>query len=1095
MTSKVTPQSKSDFWGKGGGIVPFIGQVEDVNDPNQSGRVKVRCVGWHPKEKKEMPTEDLPWAHVGMPTTHAQTARIGGKHGLLNGSWVMGIFLDEGEAQRPFVMNTFNFVANSTTKDNKVETTGEDGTDSEDDIAFRNTMASPKTQPNQALRTSKEAEKGYGDPNDMAGNTVNTNADHPCGGKAAMRSIHNEKTQEDELNKNDNPTSNIATVKNADGMCGDTPHATQDIQQRMEEMMPGMAERFIYGDLVWSNFSGAYIDLNGIMAQLAIIICNLMKGNINATKAIMNELNRIIHSQVIAPGGLSMAREFSVVEARDVTISDTHDIFNTLIQKLIDMLCELIMGMLQGINNNNNYSSGSNPGGNTGTDPSTRIQNAGDICVASTVVNNLATITEQWMEMSSEAAESAASNMRFSIPDVTVPDVGSILQFFLNQQYTKKRMFHNVAGVLSQDFLTREGGCRQDRQYNTETGYMASAMGNISASMGAISSASNGGGSGGSSGGGSGGDVNFSTVGFGGLNSRSLTGTTSSAVCDDATTPVIPDPGFDTDPGEEDVIEPELEITPINPGGEDGDPGTPDVPTPEDPFEPQIPGDDEGDPETPGGGDPETPGGGDPETPGGGLETPGGGTITPGTPVRPGIPNEPILPGRPEGAGPGKPGGPCGPGESCPPGHTCVDGICVPGTSCGPGNNCPDGFVCIDGICVPESPIRCDSNGKCPIGHYCSDGICIPNGTTLLDPGGTEGTTYWIAKCEDGKAFVSSNGIRARSGDCYVVATDQVVLPSDIVTAGGDGGSLITINGTPLVAGGVGGTPVFAGQYQLSTSYGVPVFVGGKGGIPLKAGANSPDSKTRITLGTTKKGNIEVRTRPAGNNASAIAVGLPSEDKRAAKNFIQGTPNQVVIIRKGKKYFFNNKRNDKLAFPSIFIPGYQGRPVPVVDRLSGEMVAVLTNYLAWNSNNPNPPVSIMPDDNNIGIVTDDPTYDIVLSGFYIGNTGFNYRKPMIQILDRDTNTNKNAVVELITQNGRIVDYNIINSGTGFLRIPRVKVYEGNPNADRTVSGGYGARLYPIMSVIPRDDPSQPAKPELPPVHYVYCPSKGQRNLY
>ena len=69
MTSKVTPQSKADFWGKGGGIVPFIGQVEDVNDPNQSGRVKVRCIGWHPKEKKKVKQvlSLLQFAHAEVP--------------------------------------------------------------------------------------------------------------------------------------------------------------------------------------------------------------------------------------------------------------------------------------------------------------------------------------------------------------------------------------------------------------------------------------------------------------------------------------------------------------------------------------------------------------------------------------------------------------------------------------------------------------------------------------------------------------------------------------------------------------------------------------------------------------------------------------------------------------------------------------------------------------------------------------------------------------------------------------------------------------------------------------------------------------------
>ena len=88
--------ARPDFFGKDS-FCPFIGQVEDVNDPNQSGRVKVRCVGWHPFNRgkaasegnsdapakdEALPTEDLPWARVGMPATHAQQARVGGKHGL-----------------------------------------------------------------------------------------------------------------------------------------------------------------------------------------------------------------------------------------------------------------------------------------------------------------------------------------------------------------------------------------------------------------------------------------------------------------------------------------------------------------------------------------------------------------------------------------------------------------------------------------------------------------------------------------------------------------------------------------------------------------------------------------------------------------------------------------------------------------------------------------------------------------------------------------------------------------------------------------------------------------------------------------------------
>ena len=51
MTSESMPTVRADFFGKDK-FVPFIGIVEDVNDPKQGNRVKVRCIGWHPKDKE-----------------------------------------------------------------------------------------------------------------------------------------------------------------------------------------------------------------------------------------------------------------------------------------------------------------------------------------------------------------------------------------------------------------------------------------------------------------------------------------------------------------------------------------------------------------------------------------------------------------------------------------------------------------------------------------------------------------------------------------------------------------------------------------------------------------------------------------------------------------------------------------------------------------------------------------------------------------------------------------------------------------------------------------------------------------------------------
>jgi len=85
----------------------FTGVVEDRHDPLVLNRVKVRCFGWHTENKRALPTEELPWASVLMPTTSSGTSGVGeGTHGLVEGSWVMGFFRDGNDAQDPVIMGT-----------------------------------------------------------------------------------------------------------------------------------------------------------------------------------------------------------------------------------------------------------------------------------------------------------------------------------------------------------------------------------------------------------------------------------------------------------------------------------------------------------------------------------------------------------------------------------------------------------------------------------------------------------------------------------------------------------------------------------------------------------------------------------------------------------------------------------------------------------------------------------------------------------------------------------------------------------------------------------------------------------------------------
>ena len=91
----------------GGVFSWFTGVVEDVNDPLQMGRIRVRCIGYHTDDRGLIKTTDLPWASVMTPVNSASMSGIGmSATGVLPGSWVIGFFRDGPSAQDPIVLGT-----------------------------------------------------------------------------------------------------------------------------------------------------------------------------------------------------------------------------------------------------------------------------------------------------------------------------------------------------------------------------------------------------------------------------------------------------------------------------------------------------------------------------------------------------------------------------------------------------------------------------------------------------------------------------------------------------------------------------------------------------------------------------------------------------------------------------------------------------------------------------------------------------------------------------------------------------------------------------------------------------------------------------
>ena len=86
-----------------GGFKWFVGVVEDRDDPEYLGRVRVRVYNLH-GNKMEAPTDSLPWAPVLMPPNSSSLKQVGiSPTGLQIDSTVVGFFLDGEEATMPIV--------------------------------------------------------------------------------------------------------------------------------------------------------------------------------------------------------------------------------------------------------------------------------------------------------------------------------------------------------------------------------------------------------------------------------------------------------------------------------------------------------------------------------------------------------------------------------------------------------------------------------------------------------------------------------------------------------------------------------------------------------------------------------------------------------------------------------------------------------------------------------------------------------------------------------------------------------------------------------------------------------------------------------
>jgi|TARA_B100001996_G_scaffold382960_1_gene376530 hypothetical protein len=92
----------------------WVGQVEEVDNPKNSNRFRVRIVSAHSSVCADVPKEDLPWAQAALPVTipYKDGGASGATANLEPSDWVLGLWLD-ADKTKPIILHSIGHVANA----------------------------------------------------------------------------------------------------------------------------------------------------------------------------------------------------------------------------------------------------------------------------------------------------------------------------------------------------------------------------------------------------------------------------------------------------------------------------------------------------------------------------------------------------------------------------------------------------------------------------------------------------------------------------------------------------------------------------------------------------------------------------------------------------------------------------------------------------------------------------------------------------------------------------------------------------------------------------------------------------------------------